>query len=78
MQAGSRQWWQVVVTVFCIASVGLPPCSRPTERHVSPASKPFRLWHAVTHALQPEQRSRSTSKLYCCPAAGGDTGIRLR
>ena len=30
--------------------------SRPTARQVSSSSRPFRVWHAVTHALQPVQR----------------------
>ena len=45
-----------------------PPTSRPTSRQVSFSSSPLSEWQAVTHALQPEQRSKSTSKAYCCPA----------
>ena len=40
------------------------------SRQVSSSSSPFRLWQAATHALQPVQASRSTSKAYCSPAAG--------
>ena len=43
-------------------------------RHDSPSSRPLRLWHATTHALQPVQASRSTSKAYCWPGAGAARG----
>jgi hypothetical protein len=39
---------------------------------------PFSVWQAVTQALQPEQRSRSTSKAYCSPGRGGLAGISSR
>ena len=42
------------------------------------SSRPFRLWQAVTHALQPEQASRSTEKAYCSPGCGAVSGIRSR
>ena len=75
MQAGSRQWWQAVVTCCTTGSRRLPPCSNPTSRHDSFSSRPFSAWHAATHDLQPEQASRSTSKAYCWPAAGAVAGI---
>ena len=35
-------------------------------------------WQAATHALQPEQRSRSTSKASCWPGPGGLAGSKCR
>ncbi len=49
---------------------GTPPTIRPTSRQDSPSSSPLSAWQAVTHALHPEQRSRSTSKASCWPGAG--------
>ena len=43
MQAGSRQWWQAVVTVCCTGAFGVPPCSSPTVRQTSLSSRPFSL-----------------------------------
>ena len=76
MHAGSRQWWQAVVTVCCTGAALEPPCSSPTERQASSSSSPFRLWQAATQALQPVHASRSTRKPYCCPGPGLDSGIR--
>ena len=42
-QAGSRQWWQAVVTVCCAGAWAVPPWSSPTDRQISPSSRPFRL-----------------------------------
>ena len=71
--AGSRQWWQAVVTCWSTGSAA-PEIKSPTSRQTSPSSRPFSEWQAATHALQPEQRSRSTSKAYCCPGPGGFAG----
>ena len=54
----------------------VPPTSRPTSRQDSPSSRPFSEWQAATHALQPEQRSRSTSKANCWPGPGGLAGSK--
>ena len=58
------------------AAVREPPTNSPTSRHVSYSSRPLSVWQAVTQALQPEQRSRSTSKAYCCPGPGGVQATR--
>ena len=67
-----------MVTCCITGAVREPPTSSPTSRHVSDSSSPLSVWQAATHALQPEQRSRSTSKAYCCPGPGGVAGSSER
>ena len=59
------------------AGAGVVQRARPAAT-TSPSSRPLRLWHAATHALQPVQASRSTSNAYCWPGPGGVAGRRSR
>ena len=63
---------------FAAGTKGSLPTRRPTPRQDSLSSSPFKEWQAVTHALQPEHLSMSTSKANCWPAFGCDGGISSR
>ncbi len=71
-------------TPSTILFVSLPPgpdgfsISSPTDLQDSSSSRPFNEWQAVTHALQPEHLSISTSKANCSPSSSLDEGISSR